>query len=73
MDSITFTVVNCPETGGFVARWDDARGGGISTQGDTMGELETMVRDAVIGYFLEESEAPRIRLHFKEDPELALA
>ncbi len=73
MDFITFTVVNCPETGGFVARWDDPSGGGISTQGDSMGELETMVRDAVTGYFFEGSEPPRVRLHFKEDPELAVA
>lgn len=73
MDSITFTVVSCQDTGGFVARWDDPKGGGISTQGDTIGELEAMVRDAVVGYFFELGKPPLVRLHFNEDPELAVA
>lgn len=73
MRLITFDVVSCLETGGFAARWDDPSGGGISTQGDTIGEIETMVRDAVVGYFFEENEPPRVRLRFTEDPELAVA
>ena len=47
---ITLTV-NAAEEGGFVATWDDPRGGGISTQGEDLGELQEMVRDAVEGYF----------------------
>jgi predicted RNase H-like HicB family nuclease len=56
---ITFQVEPCQETGGYVARWDDPRGGGITTQGDTLAELQTMVADAVGGYF--EANEPRHR------------
>lgn len=67
-EEITFIVATCPETGGFVARWDDPRAGGITTQGDTLGELQAMITDAVSGYF-DPSEAPaRIKIHFEEDP-----
>ncbi|MEW6303479.1 MAG: 2-oxoisovalerate dehydrogenase [Verrucomicrobiota bacterium] len=72
MEEITFRVEPCRETGGFVARWDAPGGGGITTQGDTLAELHAMIADAVGGYF-EESERPhRVRLHFSEDPVLAL-
>jgi predicted RNase H-like HicB family nuclease len=47
---ITFTVV-AAEEGGFVASWDDPRGGGISTRGEDLGDLQSMIRDAVEGYF----------------------
>jgi predicted RNase H-like HicB family nuclease len=48
MKEITFQVTPCPETGGYVARWDDADKGGITTQGDTLEELNQMVGDAVV-------------------------
>jgi len=48
---ITFTVETCPKTAGFIARWNDPRSGGITTQGDTLGELQEMITDAVSGYF----------------------
>lgn len=52
MIEITFNVETCTETGGYVARWDDAPGkGGITTQGDSFAELDAMVADAVNGYF----------------------
>ncbi len=73
MTSITLNVTNCPETGGFVACWDDPAGGGITTQGDTIAELESMVRDAVTAYFFDRSMPTHIKLHFVEDPELAVA
>lgn len=67
-DELTFRVEACPETGGYVARWDDPRGGGISTQGDTLAELQEMVADAVSAYF-ESGKAPAsVRLHFVNDP-----
>jgi predicted RNase H-like HicB family nuclease len=74
MREITFIVEPCRETGGFVARWDDLPGrGGITTQGDSFGDLQSMVADAVNGYF-EASERPgRVRMHFAEDPVLNLA
>ena len=72
INEITFHVDACPETGGFVARWDDPKGGGITTQGDTLAELNDMVADAVKGYF-EPGEYPRqVRLHFVNDPVLAV-
>lgn len=51
MTEITFTVAPCHETGGYVARWDAPDGGGITTQGDSLPELEAMVADAAQGYF----------------------
>jgi predicted RNase H-like HicB family nuclease len=73
MKEITFTVEACPETGGFVARWDDAPGrGGITTQGETLAELHAMIGDAVAGYFEAETRPQRVRLHFVQDPVLAL-
>lgn len=74
MTEITFIVNPCPETGGYVARWDDALDkGGITTQGDSFAELDAMIADAVSGYF-EPAERPRrVRLHFVEDPLVALA
>ena len=39
------------ETGGCVARWDNPAGGGIATQGDSLAELDSMIADAVAGYF----------------------
>ena len=70
---ITFSVETCTETGGFVARWDDPAGGGITTQGDTLAELQTMVSDAVSGYFDEGKTPSRVRLHFVHDPVFAVA
>ena len=70
---ITFSVEPCAETGGFVARWDDPRGGGITTQGDTLAELQYMVADAISGYFEAGSAPTRVRLHFVQDPVFALA
>lgn len=73
MMEITFQVTPCHETGGYVARWDDAAKGGITTQGDTLEELNQMVGDAVKGYFEPGQHPRRVRLHFQEDPALVLA
>ncbi len=52
MQEITFQIEPCSETGGYVARWDDAPGaGGISTQGETLDELQAMIADAVEAFF----------------------
>lgn len=72
MNEITFSIAACPETGGYVARWDAPGGGGITTQGDSFGELQAMVADAVAGYFDAGQRPDRVRLHFLEDPVLAL-
>ena len=73
MKEITFSVAPCHETGGYVARWDSPGGGGITTQGDSFAELDAMISDAVSGYFDEGQKPQRVRLHFIEDPILALA
>lgn len=69
---ITFAVEPCSETGGFVARWDAPGGGGIPTQGGSFRELDAMIADAVGGYFEPGQQPKRVRLHFSEDPVLAL-
>ncbi len=63
----------CDETGGYVARWDDPEGGGITTQGDSFAELDAMVRDAVEGYFADGEKPSGVRLHFVDDPVLVVA
>ena len=73
MQEITLTVERDAESGWFVASWNDASGGGITTQGSDLGELQTNVKEAVLCHF-GESAAPRaIRLHFVEDPVLLTA
>jgi predicted RNase H-like HicB family nuclease len=58
---IIFEVTEAEE-GGFCAT---ALGHGITTQGETLEELRTMVREAVDCYFDKPDSAPRlIRLHF---------
>ena len=74
MQEITFQIERCSESGGYVARWDGKPGtGGIVTQGDTLDELQAMIADAVGGYFDEAERPAQVRLHFLEDPVLALA
>ena len=74
MKEITFNVEPCGKTGGFVARWDDVPGkGGITKRGDAFAELDAMVADAVNGFFEPSDRPSRVRLHFVEDPVVALA
>ena len=73
MSDLRFDVTACPDTGGYVARWDDPNGGGITTQGDSFAELDAMVRDAVEGYFADQDKPTVLRLHFIDDPVLSLA
>jgi predicted RNase H-like HicB family nuclease len=74
MKEIIFQVEACPETGGYVACWDaPGAAGGITTQGDSFAELDAMVADAVNGYFGVDARPARVRLHFAEDPVIAVA
>ncbi len=73
MNELTFLVEPCLETGGLVARWDDPKGGGITTQGDSLAELQAMIADAVNAYFAPQERPRRLRLHFVEDPVVTLA
>jgi predicted RNase H-like HicB family nuclease len=60
---IIFSVEEDPE-GGYVA---EALGHAIVTQGDSMDELRTNVRDAVRCHFEEGSRPAVIRLHVVHD------
>lgn len=70
---IKFIIEPCDEMGGFVARWNDVPGkGGITTQGDSFAELDAMIADAVNGYFEPGERPERVRLHFAQDPIVAV-
>lgn len=68
---IIFEVREDEADGGYNAR---ALGHDIFTQGDTLEELRSMVKDAVACHFGSDSKKPQvIRLHFVRDEVLALA
>ena len=65
MSEITFEVREDEADGGYTA---SALGVGIHTQGDTLDELRTNVREAVDCFYDETMVAPKvIRLHFSHD------
>jgi hypothetical protein len=69
VSEIIFEVREDEVDGGYNAT---ALGYGIHTQGDTLEELRTMVKDAVDCHFDETMQAPKmIRLHFVRDEVLA--
>ena len=69
MSEIIFEVLEDEIEGGYTA---SALSYGIHTQGKSIEELRTMVREAVDCYFDETMEAPKvIRLHFVRDEVLA--
>ena len=51
MQEITFHMDRDEESSELLASWDDPRGGGITTQGSDLRELQEMIQDAVTGYF----------------------
>jgi predicted RNase H-like HicB family nuclease len=62
------------ETDVFVASWDDPRGGGITTQAESLDELLIALKEAVRCHFEECKTAPhKVSLHFETDPVLQLA
>ena len=72
MSEIIFEVREDEVDGGCVAT---ALGHGIATQGETVGELREMVRDAVRCHFGDGVPGPMpsiIRLHFVRDDALAV-
>jgi len=65
MSEVIFQVNEDEVDGGYTAV---ALGYGIYTQGNSLEELRTMVKDAVACYFDEANPAPKIiRLHFVRD------
>ena len=61
------------EDGSFSACWDDPLGGGISTQGRNIEDVQVMIKDAIFCHFDEEKMPVLAKLHFAEDPTLSLA
>jgi predicted RNase H-like HicB family nuclease len=68
MSEIIFQVEADEIDGGYVAT---ALGHSIVTQGETLEELRTMVRDAVRCHFADQSRPGLIRLHFVRDEVLS--
>ena len=68
MDEILFQVES--DDGVLVASWDAPTGGGITTQGKDLRDLQEQVTDAVRCHFDAESVPRRIRFHFVADPVL---
>ena len=73
MEEITFQVERDEESGWLVASWDAPGGGGITTQGKDLRELQEQITDAVACHFDGEETPRRIRLHFISDPILVPA
>jgi predicted RNase H-like HicB family nuclease len=67
MDEITFQVQRDEDTGWLVAAWDAPEGGGITTQGKDLRDLQEQITDAVACHFDGEGTPHRIRLHFISD------
>ena len=69
MKELIFLVEEDPESG-YTAQ---AIGENIFTQGETMTELKTMIRDAVDCHFDDPSQRPQlVRFHFVKDEVFAL-
>ena len=68
MNEIIF-VVSAPPEGGYSA---EALRESIFTVADSLGELNEMVRDAVVCHFEEQSRPKIIRLHFVREELIAV-
>lgn len=65
MQEIIFEITEDQTEGGYSA---SALGYGIHTQGETIDELKSNLREAVACHFEDENTAPKmIRLHFVRD------
>ena len=63
MDEIVFQI-ETEESGVLVASWDAPEGGGITTQGKDLRDLQEQVTDAVRCHFDAGATSRRIRLEF---------
>ena len=71
MEEILFHVEPCEDSGILVASWDDPNGGGITTQGRDLRDLQEQTSDAVQCHFGAAQLPKRIRFHFAADPVLS--
>ena len=65
-EEITFDVQRDEESGWLVASWDDPDGGGITTQGQDLDDLQEQIPKAVTTHFdkMPGENAIRIKLSF---------
>jgi hypothetical protein len=63
VNEIVFQIETCEESGVLVASWDAPEGGGITTQGKDLRDLQDQVTDAVRCHF-EAADTPR-RIRFR--------
>ena len=61
-EEITFDVRRDEESGWLVASWDDPVGGGITTQGRDLRDLQEQITEAVAAHFEENVASHRIHL-----------
>ncbi len=73
MEEITLEVRRDEESGWLMAAWDSPDGGGITTQGRDLKDLQAQVMEAVAAHFDVDDGPSRIRLHFVSDPILVPA
>ena len=71
MDEIVFQVEPCEDSGVLIASWDAPEGGGITTQGKDLRDLQDQIADAVRCHFEPAFVPKRIRYHFVADPVLS--
>jgi len=62
IDEIVFQIETSEDSGELVASWDAPEGGGITTQGRDLKDLQEQVTDAVRCHFDEGATPQRIRL-----------
>ena len=51
MKALEFTVERDDKSGAFTASWDDPKGGGITTQADSLAELPDAINEAARCHF----------------------
>ncbi len=73
MEEITLQVQLDEQSGWLVAWWDDPAGGGITTQGQDLSDLQHQITEAVAVHFDDGAAPRRIRIHFVSDPILVQA
>ncbi len=64
MEEITLQVRRDEESGWLVASWDDPEGGGITTQGQDLRDLQQQIMEAVAVHFDDGTAPHGIRIHF---------
>jgi predicted RNase H-like HicB family nuclease len=73
MRILKFSVEYDEEAKMFVASWDDPHGGGITTQAESLEELEDAISEALRCHFGKRTAPRKVSLHFENDPVLQLA